>query len=274
MNRAIARASLAALLLTSTGQLSAEEVVQPIGQEAPAKRADGRLVEHLYDPYEVVLIEGKPRVQATIAFEENEQIENVAIGDSAAWQVTPNKRANLLFVKPLSDRAETNMTVVTNLRTYLFDLVAKPNANALYVLRFTYPEEPEADVPLPGTASDIEMLAASDPYAVSDPALLNFDWKRTGDATLFPQQAYDDGDATFLTWESDRPIPAILVKDREGTEGPVNFAVRGETIVVDGVPREIVLRSGDETAVLINEGPIRRASEAGDASLAMNRGNK
>ncbi len=52
-------------------------------------------------------------------------------------------------------------------------------------------------------------------------------------------------------------MPAILVKDHEGTEGPVNFTVRGETIVVQGVPREIVLRSGDEAALLVNEGPVR-----------------
>ena len=72
--------------------------------------------------------EGKPKVQATIRFAEDESIENVAIGDSNAWQVTPNKRANLLFVKPLLTRVSTNMTVVIDKRTYLFDLVASPAA--------------------------------------------------------------------------------------------------------------------------------------------------
>lgn len=237
-----------------------------------AQTEDPRLVEHLYDPHEVVLIEGKPRVQATIAFEEDEAIENVAIGDSASWQVTPNKRANLLFVKPLTDEAATNMTVVTDRRTYLFDLVAKPDAKAIYVLRFTYPEEPQDEqVQLARTASELEMAAATDPYAVSDPARLNFEWKSSGAAKLFPAQAYDDGEATFLTWPSGTPVPAILVKDKEGTEGPVNFAVRGDTIVVDGVPREIILRSGDDVATIVNQGPIRKAGERGDASLALSR---
>src|SRR5687768_11873061 len=93
---------------------------------APALADDPRLVERLYDPAEVVRIEGRPNVQAAIRFAEDEHIENVAIGDSAAWQVTPNKRANLLFVKPLAERAATNMTVVTDRHTYLFDLVASP----------------------------------------------------------------------------------------------------------------------------------------------------
>ena len=109
---------------------------------------------------------------------------------------------------------------------------------------------------------------------MSDPARLNFKWRGTGAAKLFPAQAYDDGEATFLSWASGTPIPAILIKDEEGTEGPVNFAVRGDTIVVDGVPREIILRSGDDSATMINEGPIRNARERGDASLAMNRETK
>jgi len=92
---------------------------------------------------------------------------------------------------------------------------------------------------------------------VVDPAMLNFEWAASGDRELLPVRTYDDGDATFLTWPGGKSVPAILIKDYEGTEGPVNFAVRGDTIVVDGVPREIVLRSGRDMATLVNEGPVR-----------------
>lgn len=224
---------------------------------APAAAQDPRLVEIEYDPARVVVIEGRTKVQATIRFGEDESIENVAVGDSAAWQITPNKRANLLFVKPLEPTAQTNMTVVTNKYTYLFDLVASPRARPLYILSFTYPEaeveEAELAEARPMRASETEMTAASDPYAVVDPAALNFAWTRQGAAALFPKAAFDDGEATFLEWAEGIPIPAILVKDFEGTEGPVNFTVRGNTIVVDGVPAEIVLRSGAEVATLINQ---------------------
>lgn len=224
----------------------------------PAAAQDARLVERLYDPATVVRIDGRTKVQATIAFAEDERIENVAIGDSEAWQVTPNKRANLLFIKPLSPAARTNMTVVTDRRTYLFDLIASPKAQPIYVLRFTYPPEPEQEQPvLAGLANAAEMAAATDPYAVVDPAQLNFAWATKGDRNLLPSRTYDDGNATFLTWPDGQPVPAILIKDHEGTEGPVNFTVRGNVIVVDGVPAEIVLRSGDNLATLINEGPPR-----------------
>lgn len=228
----------------------------------PALAEDARLVERLYNPGEVVRIEGKPRVQATIMFGDDEQIENVAIGDSQSWQVTPNKRANLLFVKPLSNTATTNMTVVTSKRTYLFDLVASPRSRPLYMLQFTYPEEPEqaegeVQLAVREEANALEMQAARDPYAVLDPAALNFDWQGGGNRKLLPARTYDDGEATFLAWPAGTPVPAILIKDQSGTEGPVNFTVRGDVIVVEGVPREIVLRSGKDSASLINNQPAR-----------------
>lgn len=230
---------------------------------APAAAEDARLVERLYDPNVVVKVEGRAGVQATIRFGEDEHIENVAIGDSQKWQVTPNKRANLLFVKPLEERAMTNMTVVTDRHTYLFDLVASPtHRNPVYVLAFTYPEEPEevqqAEAPIvPEGPTAIELAAATDPYAVVDPAELNFAWVPKGDRKLLPGQIYDDGNATFITWPAGSPIPAILIRDYKGEEGPVNYAVRGDTLVVEGVPREIVLRSGDDSATLTNQGPVR-----------------
>jgi type IV secretion system protein VirB9 len=234
----------------------------------PAKADDRRLVEHFYNADEVVQLQGRANVQAAIRFAENEHIENVAIGDSQSWQVTPNKRANLLFVKPLADRAATNMTVVTDKRTYLFDLVASPaNRNPTYLLAFTYPEEPEEDEPqlagsgAAGAPTAIEVAAANDPYAVVDPVLLNHAWRGEGDTALLPRTIYDDGDATFLAWPAGTPMPAILVRDLEGTEGPVNYAVRGDLIVVDGVPRQIILRSGEDNATLFNDGPARVRAE-------------
>ena len=242
-------ATALALVLASAGPLA-----------APAHADDARLVEVRYDESRVVRINGQVKVQATIKFAEDEAIENVAIGDSESWQVTPNKRANLLFVKPLSPRASTNMTVVTNERTYLFDLVASPSARPIYVLSFTYPEKPKP-IELPGEAqladarTPTEIAAAQDPLAVQDPAELNFAWAASGDAALLPVRTFDDGEAVFMTWPEGRAVPAILMAGPKGAEGPVNFTVRGDTIVVDGVPSEIVLRSGEDRAVLVYSGP-------------------
>ncbi len=171
---------------------------------APAMADDPRLVELEYSADQIVRINGKARVQATIKFAEGEVIENVAIGDSQSWQVTPNKRANLLFVKPLAANAVTNMTVVTSQRTYLFDLVASPRNRPVYVVSFRYPEleaakAAAAEMAARQQANADEMAAANDPFAVVDPASLNFAWEKRGDKELHPVRAYDDGRATFLS---------------------------------------------------------------------------
>lgn len=245
------RQSLAALLLAAS--------LLPVSALA---QDDPRLVERMYDPTEVVRIEGRTNVQTTIRFGEDEAIENVAIGDSTAWQVTPNRRANLLFVKPLSPRAATNMTVVTNRHTYLFDLVANPGARTpLYILTFTYPIDLEAEDAVElATATQamrpnaVEMAAANDDFAVVDPTALNFAWAGSGAAGLLPSEIYDNGEATFMTWPASRSMPAILLKDQDGNEGPVNFVTRGDVIVLDIVPGEIILRSGNDVALLTNQG--------------------
>lgn len=258
----------AALIATST-------IAMPAAAEG-----DPRLVVREYSDSEVVRVAGKVNVQATIRFGEGEMIQNVAIGDSQKWQVTPSRNANLLFVKPLAERAVTNMTVVTDRRVYLFDLVASPNhSNPLYVMSFTYPEEEaaaaaalaaaEAEEANPRQrANAAEMAAANDDLAVIDPAALNFAWSAEGDSKLLPEQVYDNGEATFLAWGAGEPMPAILVKDVDGTEGPVNYAVRGDVIVLDIVPGEIILRSGDDFARLINNAPQQRADNGEPLALA------
>lgn len=229
-----------------------------------AQAGDPRLVTRIYDANEVVRIDGQVNVQASIRFGEEEHIENVAIGDANAWQVTPNKRANMLFVKPLSARARTNMTVVTSDRTYLFDLVSGASARPLYVLRFTYPE---AARPAPaGTATSAQLTrdeqALTDEMASApprDPASLNFAWeassKGRGKSHLHPTRVYDDGEATYLAWSPGTPVPAILMRNASGEEGPVNFSVRQDVIVIDGVPGAIVLRLGKNRLVLERKAP-------------------
>ena len=223
---------------------------------------DPRLVTREYDPARVYRLEGRPKVQATIRFAPDETIQNVAIGDSQAWQVTPSRSANLLFVKPLNPRAMTNMTVVTSRRVYLFDLVSGPTVrNPLYVLAFTYHAEEEAAAALaaahPETAAPNadEVAAASDDLAVIDPATLNFAWGTSGAPALLPETVYDNGEATFLAWPQGEAMPAILVKNAAGSEGPVNYATRGGVIVIDAVPGEIILRSGEDVARLVYNGP-------------------
>jgi len=147
MNRGLAFATCVVLAMTAPTAMANPDTV------------DSRLVTRAYDPDQVVTLNGKLGVQATVGFAADEKIENVAVGDSQKWQITPNKRANLLFVKPLQPGARTNMTVVTDKRTYFFDLVASAKARPIYMLRFSYADDavaaetaatPPTIMPFPG----------------------------------------------------------------------------------------------------------------------------
>ncbi|HWI86203.1 MAG TPA: TrbG/VirB9 family P-type conjugative transfer protein [Sphingomonas sp.] len=234
---------------------------------APSFARDPRISTRLYSPDEVVRLDGHAAVQATIAFADEEHIENVAIGDSNSWQVTPNKRANLLFVKPLGARSRTNLTVVTDRHTYLFDLVAGNVAAPLYVLRFTYPPEPKRAPQLAGTLTSEEARLATDPPKDVRPVPeLNYAWRARGSARISPARVYDDGNATFIAWSATSPIPAILTRNEKGEEGAVNYSVRGDVIVVDSVPKLIILRSGKEMATLENQGKPRASAPSSGAA--------
>lgn len=210
--------------------------------------ADRRIELIYYSPDRVITIEGHKAVQTMIEFGNDEHIENIALGDANAWQVTPNKRANLIFIKPLLARARTNMTVVTDKRRYLFDLSnGGPHGHTLYSMRFIYPEEPK---PAPPVAAEPEAKAPPPPAPE-----LNTNWQATGDKKLIPARIYDDGASTFIAWGDTTELPAILTLGTDGSEGAVNFTVKGDYLVVDGVAPRYVLRIGKASAIVTNLAP-------------------
>jgi type IV secretion system protein VirB9 len=225
-----------------------------------AAASDSRIRTQTYDPDQIVRILGKAGIQSTIEFAPDERIENVAVGDSAAWQITPNRRASLLFVKPLNAHSRTNMTVVTDRRTYMFDLVAGASS-PVYALKFRYPNDKPVQ---PATQAVQQVVAAAQPPAATTTAdKLHFDWKTKGNGKLLPARVFDDGASLYLAWDKETPLPAILTQSEDRKEGPVNFRMSGEYIVVSPIPQNLVLRYGNRVAVLW---PTRRIAPAPAAS--------
>jgi type IV secretion system protein VirB9 len=170
------------------------------------------------------------------------------VGDSSAWQITPNRRASLLFVKPLTGHSRTNMTVVTDRRTYMFDLVSgERSAAPVYALKFSYPNDKTVEAPKP-----VRQAAAISPQqqAVMTAEKLHFDWNKKGNGKLLPARVFDDGASVYLAWDKETPLPAILTLSEDRKEGPVNYRMSGEYIVVSPIPQNLVLRYGKTSAVL------------------------
>lgn len=195
-----------------------------------------------YDPFVVVELKAALRHQLTVEFDPSERIENVAIGDSLGWQVTPNRRANLLFLKPMARRPQTNMTVITNLRRYSFQLTAlgQPTRATPFTVRFLY-------------APPVAVIEAAPP---PDPApeVRNAAYAFQGSRALLPVRIFDDGRDTYFAFRSDEDLPAVFAVDPDGAEAVVNLRLRDGLFVADRVARGFVLRRGGDVTRIFNEG--------------------
>ncbi|MFT3755120.1 MAG: TrbG/VirB9 family P-type conjugative transfer protein [Pseudoxanthomonas sp.] len=221
---------------------------------APAFANDERIRELDYDSAAVVRLDGCFGFQTMVQFGPGERIENVGVGDASRWLIAPNKRADILFVKPSFADSHSNMTVATNRRVYNFELVAASNeacrrGRVVYTLRFRYPNEPE-----PGTAvaeATPEQQAASETDAT--PAARNNAYSFSGASGNVPQRVFDDGSRTWFHWDAGSGTPAVYAVGADQSEMPVDFNAQGDWLVVDRIAPAFVLRRGNAVAVLYND---------------------
>lgn len=212
-------------------------------------RGDPRIRIVPWSENQIVRLRGHLGYQILVEFDPNERIENVAIGDSLGWQVTPNRAATLLFVKPIARGASTNMTVVTTLRRYAFELSAREatgpsDPNIIYTLRFSYPAAP---APPPVTAAP--QLAPGAPNLAN----INMAYSTRGGRGIPPVRVFDDGTATYFQFSEAADAAAIYVIGADGKEEMVNSQWRGQYMVVDQVARDFVLRIGRASVKVRND---------------------
>lgn len=210
---------------------------------------DPRIRTIVYNPREVVTLVGELGYQMVMSFGIGERIENISVGDTLGWQVTPNKKADLLFLKPIDRLPSTNMTVVTNLRRYNFELIAVAKTvrrDQTYDIRFLYPNEE---------------LAAAKNIAVADtpvsdatpPEGWNFAYSYAGSKVNVPARVFDDGHFTYFQWPANIDTPAVFAVGADAKEALVNHITKGRYLVVEQVSPQFVLRSGSEVTQVFND---------------------
>jgi type IV secretion system protein VirB9 len=201
----------------------------------PGQR-DPHIQTVLHDNDQVVQLVGALGWQITVEFGPDERIETVSIGDALAWQVTPNKRARNIFLKPLIKGAATNMTVITDRRRYVFALeTGARQATTPWVVRFEYPKS--------------VVVALAEP-PLPPPPVLNFAYDRKGAAHLLPLRVWDNGTVTFFEFPEATPVPAIFAGGPGKDESLVNSATRGRVTIVQQTAPRFTLRSGKDVATV------------------------
>ena len=223
------------ILLAAAGLLACPAAAQ-VRPQPGAGDPRSQTVE--YRAEQVVQLQGVPGYQLGVEFAPDERIESVAVGDCAAWQGTPNRRGDRLFVKAVQSGVSTNMTVVTDARIYLFDLTPLYGASAdmAYAVRFTYPQPAAPAAELPGAAIEAR-------YALS------------GDRALRPSAMSDDGARTYIEWPADATLPAVYALDARGRATLVNGMIRDGVFVIDAVAERLVFRIDSRTARAVRKPP-------------------
>lgn len=222
---------------------------------------DNRIQTVVYSPNQVYKFVGHYGYEASIEFAADELIQTISIGDSLAWLVSPS--ANRIFLKPIEQDALTNMTVITNLRTYHFELHPEEtddirDKNMVFVMRFVYNEN---DAPLSPVIAD-RVPDLSDP---EERAKLNFNYSLTGSELIAPLRIFDDGQFTYFQFKNkNADVPAFFLVDSQGFESLINFRTRGDYIVVERVASQFTLRHGPDVLCVYNEAmPMKRAEKKG-----------
>ncbi|MEP1231564.1 MAG: P-type conjugative transfer protein VirB9 [Litorimonas sp.] len=262
------------LLLAAALTISSSIMITPSFAETTPSglSADQRVKNVVYNENDVISLTGYYGYQTTIRFAPYEKIQNISIGDSVAWQVVPNNAGNILFIKPVEEKATTNMTVITDRRIYNFELTAGEDysprdSRITYMLKFSYPGDSVLDfssVNPAGSGGNFVPTGAR-PYApaseisstgisaVGAPKDLNFDYSYKGEDGLAPSTVFDNGEFTYFKFRDMSDLPAIFEVDKSRNESVVNYHLENGYVVVESLGRQFTLRRGEDESCVFND---------------------
>ncbi|NDB83027.1 MAG: P-type conjugative transfer protein VirB9 [Alphaproteobacteria bacterium] len=221
-------------------------------REARPTIIDSRIRVIVYNPDDVFKFTGYYGYQASVELSLDEEIVSISMGDSTAWQIVPS--GNRFFIKPIEDNATTNMTMITNKRTYFFELYAQEatdirDPDMVFNVRFLYPDEEDQN-------SIRSFTASLEEVDLSHPEQYNFQYAISGHEEIAPIKIFDDGEFTYLQFrDKNAEIPSILAVDGYGRESMVNFHLSKNNtnlVIVEQVFPKITLRLNQRLVCIFN----------------------
>lgn len=239
------------LLLITSLALDASAIREPM-----PTAVDSRIRVMVFSPHDVYKFTGYYGYQASIEFAQDEEIVSISMGDTTSWQVvTAGFR---IFIKPMESNATTNMTVITNKRTYFFELHAEEafdinDPELVFNVKFLYPDE-NSDGSIKKYSAAQQSSSAPD---LATPELYNFNYTISGNQEIAPITIYDDGVFTYIQFHNrNAEMPALFSVDERLRESMVNSHVSPATpglIIVEQVFPVLSARLGKKVVCIFNE---------------------
>jgi type IV secretion system protein VirB9 len=227
---------------------------QPSAEIVPKQgTVDSRIRAVPYDSEEVYRLRGFVGYQIDLEFEAGETFVGLGAGDIEGLSYFGQD--NHLFLKPKAAKVATNLTVLTNRRRYQIDYTAVPQRptldrkDVIFAVRFTYAplaSQSVADAAAKRIETALEDASAKRPQ--------NIDFWYCGSPVLRPLAASDDGVHTRLRFAANADLPAIFVRNADGSESLLNFSMEAGDVIVHRVAQQFILRRGKLTGCVVNRG--------------------
>jgi type IV secretion system protein VirB9 len=220
-----------------------------------ASLVDNRIRTVTFDPREVYRLYGHVGYAIELVFEDGETGAGQAGGDLEA--ITFGWHDNHLILKPKAANVGTNLIVYTNRRAYRFDYSAtlhRPDRDrepVMYEVEFVYPAAFATPKP---TVDDALSKAIQSLESGTSDRTQNIDYWFCGSPALKPVALSDDGVHTRLRFSSRGEVPAVFVRNEDGSESLLNFSMDAGEMVIHRVAPRFILRRGALTACIVNKG--------------------
>jgi type IV secretion system protein VirB9 len=249
-NRTIAYSSFASGLLAIMAMWLPASVARA-EVLAPKGLLDSRIRVVFYDGDQVYRLRGYLGYQIDLEFETGETFLGLGAGDLEGLAYFGQD--NHLFLKPKAAQVATNLTVLTTRHHYQFEYTSvarrpvESDPDAIFVLRFTYPED--ASKAKAAQTRDIDAALAR-----AGAQHKNSDYWYCGGTSLRPVSASDDGVRTRLRFSAHGDLPAIFVKNEDGSEALINYNVDEGDVVIHRIAHQFILRRGNLAGCVTNKG--------------------
>ena len=216
--------------------------------QAPRAASDPRVRTVIYSADEIYRLQGFVGYALEIEFALGEVFTGLTGGDLDA--LSYGSRANTFTLKPRATNVHTNLTVTTNERRYRFDYVVTRGLpdrsvdDVIYLLRFAYPAQAQQVPP----SDRIETALVQD----AAERKRNYDYWYCGSGAIKPVAASDDGVHTRLQFAARSELPAVFVRNDDGSESLLNFNIDRGDVVIHRVARRLILRRGRLAGCVVN----------------------
>jgi type IV secretion system protein VirB9 len=223
-------------------------------EEFPTRGAvDARIRTAVYSADQLYRLQGIVGHVIELIFEDDERF--VGIGGGDLQGVSADAHQNSVLLKPKSSVVSTNLVIFTTRRAYRVTYsvgasqVHRIGNEPVYAVRFIYPSDTQT-----ASRKSVQQRIERQLGLAEEARVRNTNYWYCGRPSLRPVSAFDDGVHTRLTFSGRSEIPAIFVRNEDGSESLLNFSMDEGVVVIHRLAPKFILRRGKLTGCIVNKG--------------------